>query len=293
MQLRIMGDWFCCYGDIGPCFAATMHYDSLSDKPVRSRFFSCAPGCRLSISIIYLGVRSRTMKPIAIAQHHADDGANYFATFLERAGLPYQVFHPYLGEALPQDISRFAGYCILGGPMSANDNLDYLKTEMKLALDAMAAEIPVIGHCLGGQLMAKALGGTVQAAENPEIGWVDLQIAVEGAHWFGGRTQARLLQWHGESFSIPRDGKRIMTGAYCANQAFQVGKHLGMQFHCEVDAGKVLTWLKNDRQELVNASHSPGVQDADELVATLDAEIAQSQRVADDIYGEWIKGLKA
>jgi len=232
------------------------------------------------------------MKPIAIAQHHADDGASYFATFLARAGLPHQVFHPYLGEALPQEIHQFSGYCILGGPMSGNDELPYLASEMRLVLDALAAEIPVLGHCLGGQLMAKALGGTVQAAENPEIGWVDLAIDPAGAHWFGGRRQARLFQWHGESFSIPRDGRRIVTGAYCANQAFQIGKHLAMQFHCEVDAGKVLTWLKNDRQELLNAAHSPGVQDAGEMVATLEAEIAQSQRVADDIYGEWIKGLK-
>jgi GMP synthase-like glutamine amidotransferase len=233
------------------------------------------------------------MKPIAIAQHHADDGASYFATFMERAGLPYQVFHPYRGEALPQDISRYSGYCLLGGPMSANDDLAYLNTEIKLVLEALAAEIPVIGHCLGGQLIARALGGTVQAAENPEIGWVDLQIDEAGSHWFGGRKQARLFQWHGESFSIPRDGRRIVSGAYCANQAFQIGKHLAMQFHCEVEAAKVLTWLKNDRQELLSSAHSPAVQPPEALLATLEQDLAASQLVADDIYGEWIKGLKA
>lgn len=232
------------------------------------------------------------MKPIAITQHHAEDGPSYFATFLQRAGLRYQVFRLDQGEAPPADIRDYAGFCILGGPMSADDELPYLLPEMRLIREAIRADIPVIGHCLGGQLMAKALGGTVQAAENVEIGWAELEVSTRGRKWFGERDAVRLFQWHGESFSIPKEAERIAFGRHCANQAFLYGKHLGMQFHCEVDVEKVRLWIEQERQELQRNVQSPGVQPAEQLLATLAQDIAASQRVADDIYTRWIQGLR-
>lgn len=233
------------------------------------------------------------MKPIAITQHHAEDGASYFASFLSRAGLPYRVFRLDQGEATPPDIRAFAGFCLLGGPMSVNDDLPYLTAELGLVRDAIAADIPLIGHCLGGQLMAKALGGTVQAAAHAEIGWAEMDVGPAGRHWFGGRDQVRLFQWHSESFSIPREATPVVRGRYCANQAFQLGKHLAMQFHCEVDADKIRAWLVHDHQDLQSHAHSPAVQSAEQLLATLEEDVAASQRVADDIYAEWVKGLRA
>jgi GMP synthase-like glutamine amidotransferase len=232
------------------------------------------------------------VKPIAITQQHAEDGASYFATFLSRAGLPYRLFRLDQGETPPQDILAFSGFCLLGGPMSANDDLPTIEPQLKLVRDAIAADIPVIGHCLGGQLMAKALGGTVQTAEHAEIGWAEMAVDPAGRHWFGGRDQVRLFQWHGESFSIPREATQVVRGRYCANQAFQLGKHLAMQFHCEVDSDKIRAWLVLDHQDLQRNAHSPAVQSAGSLLATLEEDVANSQRVAEDIYAEWIKGLK-
>lgn len=232
------------------------------------------------------------MKPILILQHVHDDGPGYFAAWLDRAGLSFQVVHLHLGQAIPDDIGAYAGLCILGGPMSANDGLPYQAAQMALIRDAVAMDIPVIGHCLGGQLMSKALGGTVGASENVEIGWCNLRLdATEAQDWFGGREAFQLFQWHGESFSIPPGGERIATGDYCANQAFVVGqKHLGMQFHCEVDEDKVRTWIINGHDELIRCV-APSVQQAGQLLPDLPAMIAQSQRVADDIYARWAKGL--
>jgi GMP synthase-like glutamine amidotransferase len=237
-------------------------------------------------------IRQNVMKPIAIAQHHHEDGPSHFATFLARAGLPYRIFLLDRGDAPPVNIHDFAGFCLLGGPMSANDDLPYLGPVMNLVLDAMAADIPVIGHCLGGQLMAKALGANVGRAENAEIGWSNLEIRDSGTKWFGGRKQVRVFQWHSESFAIPDEAQWIASSPYCANQAFQIGKHLAMQFHCEVSVDKVKVWLANDHQDLLSHARSPGVQDPQVLLDTLEEDIAVSQSVADDIYGEWIKGLK-
>ncbi|MBV8467771.1 MAG: type 1 glutamine amidotransferase [Burkholderiales bacterium] len=232
------------------------------------------------------------MKPIAIFQHVISDGPAYFAHWLIQAGLPYEVFHLYAGDAVPADISAYSGLGIMGGPMSVNDGLPYQAGQLDAIRRAVELDIPVIGHCLGGQLMSKALGGTVDASPNVEIGWSDLRLEAEvGARWFLGRRQLRQFQWHGESFSIPPGARRIVVGELCPNQAFVVGeKHLAMQFHCEVNEEKVRAWLHNDRQELI--SQSPGVQQADAILPTLAADVANSQRIAADIYAEWVKGLR-
>jgi GMP synthase-like glutamine amidotransferase len=232
------------------------------------------------------------MKPIAVLQHLVTDGPAYFAHWLIQAGLPSEVVHLYAGEPVPEQIAQYSGLCILGGSMSVNDGLPYQADQLRLIREAVAADVPVIGHCLGGQLMAKALGGEVGQSPNVEIGWSNLQLDdAADARWFGGRQALTLFQWHGESFSIPPGGRRIVSGSLCPNQAFVVGnKHLAMQFHCEINEEKVRAWLVNDRQELI--IRSPGVQQAEAILPTLAADVAASQQIAADIYAEWVKGLR-
>ncbi|MEH6461827.1 type 1 glutamine amidotransferase [Chitinimonas sp. JJ19] len=232
------------------------------------------------------------MLPIAIIQHVPDDGPCYFATYLERAGLPYQVFRLFDGHALPARIDAHSGLCILGGPMSANDDLPYLPPLFELVRAAVQADIPVIGHCLGGQIMARALGGTVQASEHVEIGWSELETLDDAAaEWFGGAASLRLFQWHGESFSMPPGARHLVRGRYCANQAFSLGsKHLAMQFHCEVDEAKVRRWLVLGQHELASCT-SPAAQQAEQILPNLAQAIVPSQQLADAIYGRWVKGL--
>lgn len=233
------------------------------------------------------------MLPIAIFQHVADDGPAYFASWLDQQGLPYRVYRLFGGDALPLDLLGHAGLCILGGPMSANDGLPYFPDLLARIREAVAQDKPVIGHCLGGQLMSRALGGSVQAAENVEIGWSDLQVEAGGERWFGGRQQLQLFQWHGESFAIPPGAQRIVTGVHCANQAFVYGnKHLAMQFHCEVDAAKVCAWLLAGHDELIRCA-GPAVQQAEAILPSLEAMLVQSQASAAAIYAEWARGLAA
>ena len=145
--------------------------------------------------------------------------------------------------------------------------------------------------------MARALGGTVQASEHTEIGWSELEVIHDdGAKWFGpkARVGARLplFQWHGESFSIPPDAQWLVRGRHCAHQAFSMGgKHMAMQFHCEVDEAKVRRWLELDAAELCGNT-SPGVQQAAAILPTLAEDIARSQAIASCIYARWALGLQ-
>lgn len=235
------------------------------------------------------------MKTIAIIQHLANDDPAYFVTWLQAHGLPFTVFHMFDGATLPAHASEHCGWCILGGSMSANDALPYFDDLLARIREAVAEDVPVIGHCLGGQLMARALGGTVQASENVEIGWSNLEVIYEdGAQWFGPEAQVGpLFQWHSESFSIPPGAQWLVRGQHCAHQAFSVGsKHIAMQFHCEVDEAKVRRWLELDAAELCG-NMSPGVQQAAEILPTLAEDIAQSQAIASCIYARWALGLTA
>jgi len=234
------------------------------------------------------------MNPILIIQHVADDGPSYFGTWLAQHGYPFDVRRMFAGDTLPASINAYSGLCVLGGPMSVNDAVPYFPALQSLIRVAIAADVPVIGHCLGGQMMAKALGGEITPSPHVEIGWSALTVASDriAADWFGGNAAPVLFQWHGESFSIPADARRIVTGAYCPNQAFLVGdKHIGMQFHCEVDDEKVRQWLINGHDELIN-SQSPAVQQAAVILPDLASTLRVSQGIAAAIYARWATGLR-
>lgn len=234
------------------------------------------------------------MRPIAIVQHVANDGPGFFATWCTQNNLPFAVYAMYRGDTLPGNMDAHSGLCILGGPMSANDPLPYFSTLLALVREAVARDKPLIGHCLGGQLVSRALGGTVQASEHAEIGWSTLQgtNAALAQEWFGPGPEHVLFQWHGESFSIPPGARQVLQGRHCHNQAYVLGDlHLGMQFHCEVDEAKVRDWIIEGHQEMTDSA-SPGVQSANTVLATLPHDIAASQALASHIYRRWAQGLQ-
>ena len=233
------------------------------------------------------------MLPIAIVQHVANDAPGFFATWCRHNALPFTVHAMHEGDALPSRMDAHSGLCLLGGPMSANDALPYFPPLLALVREAIAKHRPVIGHCLGGQLISRALGGTVQASEHAEIGWSTLQAtdAALAQEWFGPGPGYTFFQWHGESFSIPPGARQVLRGMHCRNQAYVIGDlHLGMQFHCEVDATKVRDWIVEGHQEMQDST-SPGVQAAQDILDTLPQDIAASQALASHIYRRWAQGL--
>lgn len=237
------------------------------------------------------------MKPVLIVQQVELDTPDYFVDFLSRHAIPYDLRRMEAGQPLPESIAGYSGYCMLGGPMSVNDeiNFPFLRQEKALVREAVLADIAVIGHCLGGQLMSTALGGTVQASTYTEIGWNPIRVLCQKAanDWFGGRMDFDIFQWHNETFSIPESAVQIASSHYCQNQAFVIDdKHLGMQFHCEVKPKKVAYWASEEKTDIDAVLHLPTVESSASILASLELRIAASQKIADDIYSRWIDGLK-
>lgn len=232
------------------------------------------------------------MKPIAIFRFANIEGAGYFGEFLDRQGLPSTLIAIDQGEAVPTEINAYAGLVFMGGPMSVNDDLPWLPPLFELIRKAHAANIPLLGHCLGGQLIAKALGGVVSRNPVKEIGWLPLQIAdaPEARQWFGDIKDFLGFHWHGETFSLPPGAVRLASSADCANQAYALGKHLGMQCHVEMTADMILAWRDSGAREIA-ANPIPTVQQPQQMQIDMQQRLEALHAVADRLYTLWIKGL--
>jgi GMP synthase-like glutamine amidotransferase len=233
------------------------------------------------------------MKPVAIFRHAPSEGPGYFATYLERKSIPWTLVALDEGRGVPRDARRYAGLAFMGGPMSANDDLPWVAPALGLIEDAVRKDVPVIGHCLGGQLMAKAFGGSVRAASVKEIGWGEVRVPENGVarEWFGPLQSFDAFHWHGEAFSIPPGGTRVLENAHCPNQAFALGKHLGLQCHVEMTEALVRDWLAGGAQEMASAKDSPGVQKPAQVRKDLAQRLAALHAVADRVYDRWIEGI--
>lgn len=235
------------------------------------------------------------MKPILIVQNLATDGPGYLATWLARQGVPFDLRSAQAGDTLPDKLDQHAALALLGGEMSANDPLPWLRRSEDLIRQAMAAGQPVIGHCLGGQLMARALGARVVASPAPEVGWqpIDLVDSDTTRAWFGPLRQATVFQWHYESFELPPGAELLAGNAACPRQAYAVGPHLGMQFHIEVDDRKIDIWSHEDsvqwQADLDRAV--PTVQDGPTMRAQAVTLLPAHQALADRLYTRWLSGV--
>jgi len=233
------------------------------------------------------------MKPVAIFRHARSEGPAYFATYLERRGIPWQLFAMDEGRKPPRDVRKFSGLAFMGGPMSVNDDLPWIRQLLELVREAVRKDLPALGHCLGGQLMSKALGGEVTRARVKEIGWGEVQVADNGVAraWFGPLTAFEGFHWHGETFSIPPGGTRVLENEHCANQAFALGKHLGMQCHVEMTEDMIRKWCAGGADEIEEAKASPGVQPPRRIEKNLKERVAALHQAADRVYDRWSEGL--
>src|SRR3954469_23832429 len=176
------------------------------------------------------------MKPVAIFRASPTEGPGYFATYLERRSIAWQLVALDADARVPRDARAYAGLAFMGGPMSVNDDLPWVGAAVELIRDAVRKDVPLLGHCLGGQLVSKALGGSVRANPVKEIGWGEVRVADNevARERLGGLPSFLSFQGHGETFSIPPGATRVLENSYCANQAFALGKHFGMQCHVEM-----------------------------------------------------------
>jgi GMP synthase-like glutamine amidotransferase len=235
-----------------------------------------------------------TTNKILIFRHAAHEGPGYLADYLERRGLAYRVVCVDRHEPIPVSVDAAAGLVFMGGPMSVNDRLPWIPKVVSLIRQAVAADVPVLGHCLGGQLLAKALGGKVTRNRVKEIGWlpVDAQSTPAARSWLDGLPpRFEVFHWHGETFSLPPGATPILSSRDCRNQAFAIGKHLGFQCHIEMTPALVRSWARTGSHELARTSRT--VQSKRQMSVNLVARAEKLNRIADKFYDRWIRGLKA
>jgi GMP synthase-like glutamine amidotransferase len=233
------------------------------------------------------------MKPVAIFRTARSEGPAYFATYLERRSIAWQLVPLDEGAAVPLDPRAFSGLVFMGGAISVNDNLPWIGPALELIREAVRKDVPVLGHCLGGQLMSRAFGGAVRANPYKEIGWGEVRVADNGVarEWLGELQGFEAFQWHGETFSIPPGATRVLENSHCANQAFALGKHFGMQCHVEMTEELVGNWLRSGGDEMKASSASPAVQLPEEIQRHLPRRLEALHQVADRIYDKWTQGL--
>lgn len=156
----------------------------------------------------------------------------------------------------------------------------------------MYRDIPVIGHCLGGQLMARALGGTISASPQPEIGWqaISYEDTPLVQEWFGDAPTDTAIQWHYESFSIPTGATKLASSPACPNQAWAIGPHLAMQFHIEINEAKIDSWVNDDDNKWADARNRyDSVQDKITMLNSIPYYLEKHQATADHIYTNWLQ----
>jgi len=234
------------------------------------------------------------MKPVLVLQHLSSDGPAYLATWMQRHGVPFEVRNADAGEVYPEHVDAYSGLAVLGGEMSANDPLPSLRRAEVLILEAMARGRPVIGHCLGGQLMARALGVRVGPSLAPEVGWhpMTLHDHPSARHWFGEDDLGPVFQWHEEAFELPAGAVRLASSETCTHQAFAIGPHLAMQFHVEVDEEKMRRWseLDSEAYRSLQQRHAT-VHSGPEMREGMAVHLSQQQALADRVYGRWLAGV--
>lgn len=234
------------------------------------------------------------MQPIAIFRHAATEGPGYFAEFLDAQDISWKLVAIDAGDAVPTSAESYSGLVFMGGPMSVNDDLPWIAPVLELIRDAVARDIPVLGHCLGGQLMSRALGATVTRNPVKEIGWGEVVVADNGIaqSWFGGIRNFNAFHWHGETFALPQGATHLLSSQYCVNQAWAIGKHLALQCHVEMTAAMISSWCDVGKEEIASASASPAVQSAIEMQRRGASELPQLHEVAARLYSRWLDGIQ-
>ena len=233
------------------------------------------------------------MKPIRFFRHVACESPGYFGTVLERRGIPFDVVCLDEGISVPRDPGEAAGLVIMGGPGNVNEPTGWMQQELELIRRAAALDVPVLGICLGAQLISKALGGEVYRGETLEVGWhvVERIADVSGPGWFDGLpSRFEAFQWHEHTFSLPPGAVALARSVCAEQQAFAIGNMLAMQFHLEMTPESIIGLVKRYPGDLRDVSDC--VQSAESITADLAVRTRRLYRIADVVFGRWLAMIK-
>lgn len=212
------------------------------------------------------------MAPVIVFRHVPHEGLGTIASVLSRYGFSPRTVDIARGRPALPPVKSLAGLIVMGGPMGVyeQDRFPFLKRELDYIRKAIAADKPVLGICLGSQLIARALGARVYPNGKKEIGWYRVHLTAEGQKdpLMNGAEAPRakaprakapwVFQWHGDTFDLPQGARRLASSPLCQNQAFRFGQNVyGLQYHLEVDGPMILDWLNQPGAERELAAVGP------------------------------------
>jgi GMP synthase (glutamine-hydrolysing) len=219
---------------------------------------------------------------ILVVRHEPFEHLDRVGEILEQKEIPF--FYKDLGEPLALDGCR--GVILMGGPQSANDALPGLRAELTLIEQAVVAQTPLLGICLGAQLIAKALGARIYRNSEKEIGWAPVYFteAARGDPVLGGLdSPSTLFQWHAETFDLPAGAEWLAYSDKCRHQAFRFGSNVyGVQFHPEITPEMIVDWSAQP----VNCG------DVARFNARLDPHAVDTEPPARRILEGWLAGFR-
>ncbi len=181
--------------------------------------------------------------PLLVLRHASWEGPHRILDAFR--SLSVKIVDPLDGDPLPCP-SEISGVLAMGGPMNVDetDRHPALAIEREWLAEAVRRDIPILGICLGAQLLARALGAWVGPGERPEIGFAPIEVLDPTDPILGGLAPAaKVLHWHGDVFDLPRGAQLLAFSAQTENQAFRVGNSWGLLFHPEADAALLQAWL--------------------------------------------------
>jgi GMP synthase (glutamine-hydrolysing) len=221
-------------------------------------------------------------------QHAAHEPLGTIETVLRERGVSIELLRPYAGDVVPKTLDGFDGLVVMGGPMGVYeaDQFPFLADEVRLLKNALEANRPVLGICLGCQLLAAAAGARVYASGRQEIGWYPLSLAPAAADdrlFHGLPVTTNAFHWHGDTFDAPAGSVLLASSEMTVQQAFRLGSNAyGLQFHLEVTTPIVEEFAASSVQDLQRHGIDPRglVEGARESGAALEA-------IARTVFGRW------
>lgn len=236
------------------------------------------------------------MRKVIVFQHVAHEILGTLNPLLKKQGFRVRYVNFGRHPDIRPSLDKYDGLIVLGGNMGVYEAAKYSHIEVELGLieAALKKNIPVLGICLGAQMIAQVLGANVRKNAEKEIGWCDLELTEAGSKdpLFGHfQKTEKIFQLHGDTFDIPQSCAHLARSKTCEGQAFRLDEKVyGLQFHLEVDEAMIHRWLKapHNLKELEN---SQGKFNADDIKAATESHIARSLRLSQQTFQKFIESF--
>jgi GMP synthase (glutamine-hydrolysing) len=230
------------------------------------------------------------MSKIWVLQHTACETLGTIADALQAEALAWQYVRVFEGKPVPGDLGDAGGLIVMGGPMGVyeQDRYPHLGAELRLIEAALKGGVPILGVCLGSQLLAAALGAQVRKGARQEIGWYPVRLSDAAAGdrvWKGAPHEFMALHWHGDVFDLPSGAISLASSDLTAHQAFRHGQSAyGLLFHLEMTEAMIAEMASAFGNELREAGG-----DASRLAEQSAVHCAQLESIGESVFGNWAR----